>query len=465
MDQANIRKVTRRSLIAGAAGLLAMPKVSVSQTSPTTGILEFHSLPARLMGDRGPETTVWGYGSTWPPAVLHARQGEEFRLTIRNDLDREITLHWHGIRGPSDAMTVKIVPGPENELITTFVPPDAGTFWFGPIVDVARQREMGLYGLLIVSARGGDDFFEDLPLILDDWRISDAGVVDQSDFDSLQEAIGPGRLGNWFTANGRFRPEIKVSRGRITRIRMLNAANSRTMRILFKGANLMISALDGQPVTIRRMGNEPLLLAPGQRSDLLLPEGEEDVTVALDLFEDVVELAYLRREGKPGSTPLDDNFNFPANPISLPAKIGLPTEARLVVEGGAKGGLKAARYNDADLDIRALLEKGMAWAFNGVAGLGAEPWARFERGTTVNLTIENRTQFDQPLHIHGHVWKLREVAGTVLDDEPWRDTIIVPSLETARVTFVADNPGKWGLHSTLAERIDSGLFTSFVVAD
>ena len=46
------------------------------------------------------------------------------------------------------AQEPKIEPGEENALDCNFSPPDAGTFWFSPVHDVSRLREMGLYGVL-----------------------------------------------------------------------------------------------------------------------------------------------------------------------------------------------------------------------------------------------------------------------------------------------------------------------------
>ena len=99
----------------------------------------------------------------------------------------------------------------------------------------------------------------------------------------------------------------------------------------------------------------------------------------------------------------------------------------------------------------------------GVAGLEGSPWQTFSRGESVILDVSNRTAFDQPLHIHGHVWQLLrdDLAGS----QPWRDTALVKAKKTAKLAFVADNPGNWGLHSTVAERMDSGLFTSFLVSE
>jgi hypothetical protein len=42
---------------------------------------------------------------------------------------------------------------------------------------------------------------------------------------------------------------------------------------------------------------------------------------------------------------------------------------------------------------------------------------------------------------------------------------VVPGLSTAKLAFVADNPGLWVLQSLVAERSDAGLIAAFSVFD
>ena len=144
-------------------------------------------------------------------------------MRIINELDSEIWFHWFGVRGPSDMMTLNIEPGEANAVDCIFTPPDAGTFWFGPLTDASRQRDMGLYGVLIVEEKQAVPALTDIPLIIDDWKISEDGKID-ANFGDLQAAVGEGRLGNWFTVNGSYLPRIKLPANRACRLRVLNAA-------------------------------------------------------------------------------------------------------------------------------------------------------------------------------------------------------------------------------------------------
>lgn len=452
--------IARRTMFAGGAALVAAPWSAAAQT-PLVGLQDIIARrgQAALLGAERPSAEIWSFADGAGPLIIHARQGEELALRLVNTLEVDIWLHWFGVRGPSAEMTIQVPPGEANAVTCRFTPPDAGTYWLGPMADVSRLRDMGLYAMVVVAERQPLAGLADVALVLDDWQLTDAGTV-QGGFGDVEAMAGEGRLGNWFTVNGAYRPRLGLAAGKVVRLRLLNAANVRTMSLLFKGADPLLVALDGQPVRPRSIGRTAFTLAPGQRADLLVfPEAE--IVLALDLFEDISEIAYLAREGNGPVPGLPDNFALPANPLAQLSDLAVARRVPLRIDGGIKGGLKSARFRGQDLGLRDLLERGMGWAFNGVAGPGGDPLVDARLGETIIFEVDNRTAFDQPLHIHGHVW-------SVIDgDQPppvWRDTAIAPAKGSLRLAMVADNPGSWALHSLIAERADGGLLTSFTVA-
>ncbi len=286
-------------------------------------------------------------------------------------------------------------------------------------------------------------------------------------FGNLEAAIGQGRLGNWFTVNGTFKPRIDIDAAKNNRLRLLNVCNTRTLTLQFKNIDLIVIAEDGQPVKPRPLALETLTLAPGQRTDLLVGNILEQAVVALDLSEDVVEVAFLIPAGQAGEG-VADNFSLPRNLLPV-ADVAAAREVPLVLAGGAKGGLQSAQAGSEVLALRQLLERGLAWAMNGVAGPGGPLLFEARRNETLVIAVDNRTNFAQPLHIHGHVWKLIEQDGGPVedagDDAGWRDTAIIKGLATAKLLLVADNPGSWAIQSLVAERSDAGLLGGFAVSD
>lgn len=450
-------RVNRRSLLGVAAAGL-MPRLAVAQAD-TTGftVVTAQKVTLGLLEGGAGRTDAWGFGQGAGPSVIRGRQGEELKLRFVNGLEAELWLHFFGVRGPADLMTLNVPPGADNAVTCVFTPPDAGTFWIGPVAEQSLTRDMGLYAMLVVDEATPQPF-ADVPLILDDWVIDDSGTM-AGGFGDAETMVGEGRLGNWFTVNNRYRPRLPLDAGKAARLRFLNAANVRSMGLLFKGHDLLLIALDGQPVQPRPLEEKALLLAPGQRADLLAGIGSGGITLALDLFEDVVEIAYLMRQDQGQAAALAPGFGLPPNPAAIPGHTGVLRSLPLVIEGGIKGGLKSARFQGQALDLRALLENGKGWAINGVAGPSAEPLFNARLGETVVLQVENRTGFAQPLHLHGHVWQEVDASAA-----PLRDTAVVAAGETMNLAFVADNPGTWAIQSLVAERADGGLIASFVVA-
>ncbi|MGH6821150.1 MAG: multicopper oxidase family protein, partial [Methylocella sp.] len=273
-------RVSRRELLTIAAGFSLRPFAARAEMADGFQIVRARRILAPLLGPGSPENEIWSFGEKSGPLVISARQGEELKLRFVNEFEFELWLHWFGVRGSSDVMTFNVPAGSENSFDCVFTPPDAGTFWLGPMADASRLRDMGLYGMLAVSEREPLAGIEDLPLVLDDWKLGEKGEIVKN-FGDVETMVAEGRLGNWFTVNGQYRPRLALASGKYTRLRLLNAANVRTMGLLFKGGDPLLIARDGQPSKPRQLGGGSFALAPGERADLLvLPEAQ--ITLALD---------------------------------------------------------------------------------------------------------------------------------------------------------------------------------------
>ncbi|MFD0463418.1 multicopper oxidase family protein [Microvirga aerilata] len=324
-----------------------------------------------------------------------------------------------------------------------FTPPDAGTFLIRPCVPggSAEPLERGLSGLLIVEEPDPPQVDQDIPLLVDDWRLDDSGSL--APFEKATEPAPAGRLGSWLSINGQATPQrIEAPPGGRLRLRLANACNARIMRLRFNGLKAYVIAIDGQPTSTFEPLRASLPFAPGTRYDLLVdlaPEaGAQGAVTAL--IGDGMPLAEIVTVGdkRPALHPIAP---LPRN-MKLPETIKLQNAARKDVI--IKGDPKAPKA---------------AWTINGAAGSpSGAPLIKVKRGSPVVLTLTNQTAFVQPLHLHGHVFRLLHG----LDDgwEPYfLDTVQVPENKTIRIAFIADNPGKWLLASMVMERFDAGLWT------
>jgi FtsP/CotA-like multicopper oxidase with cupredoxin domain len=378
---------------------------------------------------------------------MRVRHGSELAFTLRNETALPLSLHFHGVRGPNaqdgvGGLTQEPAP-PGGGHAYRFTPPDAGTFLIRPVVlgGSAEPQERGLSSLLIVEEANPPQVDRDVPVLVDDWRLEEDGSL--AAFAKARIPAPAGRLGSVLSVNGKAAPQgIEAPPGGRVRLRLANACNARAMRLRFDGLKAYVIAVDGQPTDTFEPLKASLPFAPGTRYDLLVDLPAEAgargaVTAMIGDGMPLVEIvtAGEKRAALPPVAPLSPNRK-------LPEAIRLQNAARK------------------DVTIKGDPQQANApWTVNGAAGNpSGAPLLKVKRGAPVVLTLANQTALVQPMHLHGHAFRLLHP----LDDgwEPYfLDTVQVPENRTLRIAFVADNPGKWLLASTVMERFDAGLWT------
>lgn len=149
------------------------------------------------------------------------------------------------VDGVSGLTQEPVPPGGSFEYV--FQPPDAGTYWCHAHYESWKQVAMGLYGSLIVDEQQpAIPSEDDVTLVLDDWRLNRRGILDVSSLGEITDGSHEWRLGNYLAVNGRSQPRIKISPGAWTRLRLINACNSRILEIDPNRFGGRIIAHDGQ---------------------------------------------------------------------------------------------------------------------------------------------------------------------------------------------------------------------------
>ena len=457
-------RIGRREVLAGIAVTLA-GGAAAQNPAASPPVLRALPRPTKLVGDAPESAETWFFEGHDGPPIFRLKFGEEFALTLRNDLPKPLSLHWHGVRGPNaqDGVGGLTQPAvaPGASFTYRFTPPDSGTFLVRPMVlgGAGELSGRGLGGLLVVEEREPPAVDGDHAVLVRDWRLAASGALEP--FGSREEAALAGRLGNRIWAGGEAAPRrITAAPGARLRIRLANLCNARAMRIRFENARAYVAAVDGQPTDTFEPLRATLPFAPGSRYDILLdapsePGGRSAIVALLGQGVPLVEI--VAAEGGAASAGRPAPTALPANP-RLPPEIKLQNAVRrnIVITGGAsRDASGAAVFPPAD---------GPVWRVNGAAGqVSGPPLFTARRGQPVVLGIHNQTGFTQALHLHGHVFRLLHA----LDDgwEPyWLDTLQVPEGKTSQLAFLADNPGRWLLGSSVLERLDAGLWGWFEVA-
>ncbi len=288
------------------------PRVAVDE-NPNPRIVEVRLVAEEQQIDLGTggRVTMFTYNGMTPGPTIEGNVGDTVVVHLENRLPMDTTIHWHGVEVPANMDGSNISQGavpPGGSYRYEFKLLDAATFWYHPHIRTNEQIEMGLYGALIVHDPEQVDEL-DLPesehvLLLDDILLDDAGqVAPPFPSDPLENTLLQvnGREGNVLLVNGHVLPERLVVRGVPHRLRLINTANTRFMRVSIAGhrmyrisddGGLLESAVEVEPIGMipdphhpHRMVSDPdpskgVLLTPGERVDVVFtPTGSQPIDV------------------------------------------------------------------------------------------------------------------------------------------------------------------------------------------
>ncbi len=453
---------TRRQVLAGLAGLgvaglgaggvrywLGRPENVASHD------YELIAAPLDLELVPGHKTPAWGYGGQAPGLELRCRQGERLRVRFINKLDVQSTIHWHGIRLPLEMDGVPYVSQapvlPGEYFDYDFICPDAGSFWYHPHTASAEQLGRGLVGPLIVEEREPTGFLHERTLSLKTWHIDKRGAF--SEFLVPRQAAREGTRGRLTTINGEPNPTLELPAGQVVRLRLINVDNTITYRLNLPGSEARIYALDGNPVQPRPLGKE-YWLGPGMRIDLALKvpaAGQE-----LSLRNGPLRLATLK--GITSTEAVGDwPPPLPANPVAEP-DLSRAETLRFNFEWAAA---LASPADEAAGRYKYWQINGQAWDINDKT-CADRPIATLKKDGHYIFVLRNMAQYQHPIHLHGMTFKVLSSDRRKIIPY-FTDTYLLGKNETARIAFVADNPGVWMFHCHVIDHMETGLMAAIEV--
>ncbi|MNG85175.1 Copper resistance protein A precursor [compost metagenome] len=185
-------KTTRRSFVKGLAatgllGGLGMWRTPVwAVTSPgqpnvlsgTDFDLYIGELPVNITGAA---RTAMAINGSIPGPILRWREGDTVTLRVRNRLQQDTSIHWHGIILPAN---MDGVPGlsfhgiaPDGMYEYKFKVQQNGTYWYHS--HSGFQEQVGVYGALVIDAKEPEPFTydRDYVVMLSDWTDEDPARV------------------------------------------------------------------------------------------------------------------------------------------------------------------------------------------------------------------------------------------------------------------------------------------------
>jgi FtsP/CotA-like multicopper oxidase with cupredoxin domain len=367
-----------------------------------------------------------------PGPTIEANVGDTVEVRLTNKLPEATIVHWHCIRlqASMDGTGAVQRPVERDETFTySFIVPDAGTFWYHSHHNETEQIERGLYGPLIVRGPDEPKLDRERILFLDDLKLDAEGKL--SPFGDSHEHHA-GREGDVRLLNGSQEPELEIAGGQVERWRIVNAANTRFMRLSIGGRPFSILGSDGGLIGSAIEATE-VLVTPGERVELAVgPFAEGDVL-------ELEALPYDRGRGEPSRDRFATIRVGPAKPSSARVPDILRT-----IQPLAAANVATTRT----VSMKALMHGGHGQRDDDVRVGELQVW-----------DLVNETSQDHPFHLHGFFFQ-------VLSDGAiaWKDTVNVPRKEQVRIAWLADDrPGEWMYHCHILEHHAMGMMAHFSV--
>ena len=397
-------------------------------------------------------TDTYSYnGASVLGPTLSLRTGDSVAISVTNELEETTTTHWHGADVPAedDGGPHSLIEPGKSWVADFDVIQPAATLWYHPHAhgSTAEHVYRGAAGLIIIeddnpaaAALPATYGVDDIPVIIQDRNFTEDG---QLDF-----AIDDGDNGNLYdtlTVNGTINPYVEVPEG-LVRLRLLNGSQARIYHLSVEGANMTKIASDGgylvSPVVL-----EQLVLAPGDRAEIIANVGMQSAALVDSAFGRVLE---LRPNGSASGTGM------------LPDKLAAIeriSESEITVDRSFHMG-----------DVRNFWEFDASWAINGVQFDMSRIDVTVQLGDTERWTLSS----DDGQHVfHPHQIQFQILA---INGEPpppeesgWEDSVLVNAdrevVIVARFNTYAAEDTPYMFHCHILDHEDLGMMGQFLIVE
>src|SRR5436190_1707475 len=280
----------------------------------------------------------------------------------------------------------------------------------------------------------GPTFDGERTLILDDLKLGPDGDV--APFGDEHEHHA-GREGDVLLVNGEQQSELQIPAGTIERWRIVDAANTRYVRLAVGGRPFTIIGSDGGLLT-RPLAAEEVLITPGERVELAVGPFDENEEIEIEA------LPYDRGKGETERATLATLRVGPA----APSHAHIPDALRQI-DPLVSADAEPTRM----IDLKALMHAGKHQRADPVRVGELQVW-----------DLVNETGQDHPFHIHGFFFQILRQDGDAAPVAVWKDTVNVPRKSRTRIAWLPDDrPGEWMYHCHILEHHEMGMMAHFAV--
>ena len=409
----------------------------------------------------GMQTATLGYNGNYLGPTIKVKNGQRFKINVKNTLPAVTTLHWHGLHVPAqwDGGPRQPIPAGTSWNPDFIIKQEAATLWYHPhaLGLTGEQVYYGLAGLFYIEDEVSDSLdlpktygIDDIPLVIQDRRFFDNGqfVYIQNMHDVMN-----GVIGNYLLVNGAIKPVLTVHGG-LVRLRLLNGSNSSIYRIGFTDSRgFQVIASDGG-FLVHPVAMNSIVLSPGERVEV------------------VVDFSDIEQGGQAGML-VDQlgggNFEAMRIMVNRPAEttVQIPTSLRT---------LDRIPESEATVTRRFIMETmGMGMMGRGLSINGKKMDLnrideRVILGSTEIWEIANRSammmRMPHSMHLHDVQFQILSRNGMMPPphEQGRKDTVLIMPGENVRIiSRFRDYTGIYMYHCHLLEHEDNGMMGQFEI--
>lgn len=394
----------------------------------------------------GRKSETYGYNGPILGPVLSMNKGEKVRIDIKNSLDEETTVHWHGgilsqdVDGVHDA---DIQPQAIKSVEFTLNQP-AATLWFHPhpMHKTAGQVYKGLAGLIYLNDEASSQLeipksygIDDFPLVIQDKKLGNNGELTYST--TKMEKIH-GKAGGYLMINGIISPYIEVPNG-LVRLRIVNGSNASNFNIDLQGEEFYQIASDGGFLS-ETIAMNSLLLAPGERAEILV--NTEKLSEQSYIYVNGSRAMELRKNGTEGLKKI------PKNLVEIPEitqNLSELTTRKFKLKTTGRGNT----INNTPYDMDKL---------NFSVQKGTQEIWEITNGSAM-------MDMPHPFHVHGAQFRVIERNGQIppLNEQGYKDTVNLKAGETVKILINYTTDGVTVYHCHILEHEEDGMMGQFEI--
>jgi FtsP/CotA-like multicopper oxidase with cupredoxin domain len=407
-------------------------------------------------------------------------RGDRFRVAVDNTVADPFSIHWHGIVLPDGQDGVPYVTQPPikpgERRLYDFPLVQAGTYWMHS--HFGLQEQSMLTAPLIIRERGAAPETTEIVVMLNDFTTGEPTAI-------LADLRAGSTAGTKMGADGMKTSEgsTKTDRPGTKMAMKRDLADVRYDALLANRRPLsdpgITRVTPGQTVRLRIInmtsGSNVFLSTGRLAAEAIAVDGEDIVPLSGTRFElgvaQRIDLRVRIPRGQ-GAYPIiaqAEGTDLRAGVVLVTAGAPVPAlSARAPKPAGALTNGQESRLRSlrplvgkpVDHRLSVTLGGDMAayvWSLNGQVWPKITP-LEVKQGERVELGFVNQTMMAHPMHLHGHVFQVTEVAGARLRGAK-RDTVLVSPRQTVKVEFDALYPGYWVIHCHLLYHQAAGMMT------